>query len=369
MADKITAIWQVTSSKSWGGRESIPVALHDVFGRRGIESRLFCSRTSSLAERHGDRPGVTVLPFEGILHRKARGLLSNELKNHTPQAVICHFSHDLPLLRLVLGKRAIPRLILIKHVGPGKSKRDLVHRWVYRHVHRVLGVSEYVARRCRETYPIKGDQVGVWHPGVDVEEKRFNPERRSRIRQKLGLSEDDILFGYIARHTPAKGHSDLAAAFATLAALRDDVYLALPGSASPNEQDFADRLNAIIDGTPAGQRVFRPGFVEDISGWLSAFDIFINPSPRESFGLNTVEAMAAARPVIAVAGGGTPDIVAHEENGLLIDPNSTDQLISAMAGLAGDADMRQRLGRAALATARGRFSLDTSVDRLLTLIR
>jgi len=368
MPGSISSIWQVTSSKSWGGRESVPVALHQAFLTRGIDSRLFCARDSAIAIRHGAQPGVHSLPFTGLMDRATRRLLTEDLRDDPPEVILCHFSHDLPFLRLALGRAKKSRLFLVKHVGPGRPKKDIIHRWVYRRVEAVVAVSEYIARRCRESYPVDPGRVLVWHPGVDVTRFRFQADKRAGLRLSLGLRDSDVLIGYVARLTPGKGHTELIEAFVSLAKEIENIHLVLFGTASHGEQCFATELHRMAQATPQGARVLWPGFVEDVPTWLWTCDIFANPSPAEAFGLNTIEAMAAGRPVIGTTGGGTPEIIAHGENGLLVPPNSPHQLADALRQLIEDIDQRRGLGERAWASACRRFDMPVVVDNLLELV-
>ena len=368
MAPRITSIWQATSSRSWGGRESVPAALHQVFLTRSVKSTLFCAEDSAIANRYGNQPGICPLPFTGLHDRRTRRALAGLLRADPPDVILCHFSHDLPLLRLVLGREKRTRLYLVKHVGPGRPKKGIIHRWIYRRVDAVLAVSEYIARRCRETYPIDPARVCVWHPGVDTERFEFRPEERLRLRHDLGLQKSDILIGYVARLTPGKGHRELLEAFVSLAASIDNVYLALPGTASVDEQPLAAELRRCSDMVPTGKRVLWPGFIENVPGWLAACDIFANPSPTEAFGLNTIEAMVVGRPVVGTTGGGTPEIITPGQDGLLVEPNNPDHMGAALRQLIEDADLRSRMGQAAQRTVRDRFALPVVVDRLLQLL-
>lgn len=368
MSGATPSIWQVTSSKSWGGRESLPVDLHLEFTARGITSRLFCAEGSAIAARYGRQPGVTALPFSGKFDSRTLRSMRANLAADSPEVVISHYSHDLFILRRLLPSRNGARLVLVKHVGPGKSKKDIIHRWVYRRVDLVLGVSEYLACRCREAYPIPGDRVTIWHPGVAAGRLAHQPDARHRIRRQYGIKDNDILIGYLARLTPGKGHEELLTAFFSLAAARDDVFLGLPGSASPDEQDFADELESRVHTSPAGTRVILPGFVEKVFDWLNACDIFVNPAPREAFGLNTVEAMAAGLPIVGTSGGGTPEIITDGQNGLLVEPDNPQQLSSALTRLIDRAALRRQLGQAARETFSARFTMQRSADHLLKLV-
>jgi glycosyltransferase involved in cell wall biosynthesis len=77
---------------------------------------------------------------------------------------------------------------------------------------------------------------------------------------------------------------------------------------------------------------------------VSACDIFTLPSFEEPFGLVFLEAMAMRKPVVAIANGGTPEVVEHEGTGLLSPPWDVPALAANIAALVRDPELRRRLG-------------------------
>ncbi len=361
----IRRIWQVTSSKAWGGRESLPVHLHQTFHSMGHQSDLFCSTDSAIAQRHGDDNNVHPLPFSNRIGGSTLRRLRRQYAQAQPEVIICHFSRDLFVLRRLLGRRRKARLVLVKHIGPGKHKGDLIHRWIYAGVDRVLGVSRYITERCVEAYPIDPAKAAVWYPGIDPNLFVPRPELREDLRRELSLKESDSLIVYVARLTPGKGHEELVQAFQRIAIKHENARLALVGSASPAEQRFAETLRDLVNSGPDPHRVLLPGFQENIHAWLNAADLFVNPSPKEAFGLNTLEAMATGLAVIGTTGGGTPDLIESGEDGILVRPDNAAALAAAMDSLLIDPTERKRLGQAALHKARSRFTLTDVALRLL----
>jgi glycosyltransferase involved in cell wall biosynthesis len=96
---------------------------------------------------------------------------------------------------------------------------------------------------------------------------------------------------------------------------------------------------------------------------LFASDLFVFPSQTETLGLAVLEAMAAGRAVVAVRGGSIPEIVRDGETGRVVPADPT-ALRQAIAGLAGDAELRRTMGaRAAVVSAA--YSQARVVDQLL----
>jgi glycosyltransferase involved in cell wall biosynthesis len=74
-----------------------------------------------------------------------------------------------------------------------------------------------------------------------------------------------------------------------------------------------------------------------------AVDVALVTSSWENLPHTLLEALAAGTPVIATSVGGIPEVVVHEDNGLLVAPGDVDAIASAIQRLAGDADLRARL--------------------------
>ena len=75
-------------------------------------------------------------------------------------------------------------------------------------------------------------------------------------------------------------------------------------------------------------------------------------------GLWTLEAMAAAKPVLATRVGGICEIVEHMQNGLLVSPEDPEALADGIDTLLANPDLRTRLARSGAATVRTRFTLE-----------
>ena len=85
--------------------------------------------------------------------------------------------------------------------------------------------------------------------------------------------------------------------------------------------------------------------------------------------MSVLEAMAAGLPVIATAVGGIPELVTDEQTGALVPPRDSRALAAAIRAIAGDPQLRDRLGAAARRRAETEFSLETCRRRHLDLYR
>jgi glycosyltransferase involved in cell wall biosynthesis len=107
------------------------------------------------------------------------------------------------------------------------------------------------------------------------------------------------------------------------------------------------------------------GFQEDVWAWLTAADLAVVPSHVEPLGNATLEAMACGLPVVGCSVGGIPEMVIHDETGLLVSPRSPEALASALARLLDDDPTRLQLGRQGRRRCEERFSLRVHIDSVV----
>jgi glycosyltransferase involved in cell wall biosynthesis len=100
------------------------------------------------------------------------------------------------------------------------------------------------------------------------------------------------------------------------------------------------------------------GFVprSELGGYYERAAVVCVPSRREGYGVVAREAMAYGRPVVATRVGGLVDAIEDGVTGVLVEPRDSRALRSAISALRADEDVRRRLGHAARAAAKERFS-------------
>jgi len=100
---------------------------------------------------------------------------------------------------------------------------------------------------------------------------------------------------------------------------------------------------------------------------LQEYDFMVMPSLSESFGVAALEAAAVGLPVVATRVGGIPEIVIDGETGLLVPADDPQSLAEAIRSLAGDVDLRKKMGLAARDRAGKYFRRRESVDQMIRL--
>ena len=229
----------------------------------------------------------------------------------------------------------------------------LQHRVMTANVDRFLAVSEEVARRWRERLGVPAAKLEVIPNGILLEPFAGAPNRPLRAAWTGSPPRPVVLT--VARFDRQKGHSHLLAAAARL----PDVAFVLAGDGPERYTIEAD-----ISRLGLGDRVILLGYRADVPDLLANCDLFVLPSLFEGLPLSVLEAMAAGKPVIASAIGGTDEAVVHGETGVLVPPGDAEALAAAIRLVLSDTDLAQRLGAAGAARVRERFSANRMVQRV-----
>ena len=243
----------------------------------------------------------------------------------------------------------------------GALRRRVAFRWAIRNSARTVAVSGFTARDLETSLGLAEGSLHVIPNGL-----RITRGDRANVREELGLSATDLLVLTVGNLYLVKGQDVLVRAVARV--LKEDpslpVYLAVAGRGEqePVLRSLA-RENGIID------RVHFLGFRDDVPDLLAAADVFALPSRSEGLPLALLEAMFAGRPVIASAVGGIPEVVRHNQEALLCEPDSPDDLASALSSLLREPDLRERLGTAGRDLAKQRYSPEAMVSAYETVYR
>ncbi len=185
------------------------------------------------------------------------------------------------------------------------------------------------------------------------------------VRAELNLPPDAELIGLFGHVDEQKGHPLLIQAARSIVERRPKAYIVFIGHAEPRIQKNLWEM-AAADGV--AQRLRYMGVRNDVPRLMDAMDIVTVPSQIESFGMVIIEAMARCKPVVAARVGGIPELVIHEETGLLVDRHPA-QLADALVSLLRDPQKRESMGRKGRERARTRFSADLMVSNIESLYR
>ena len=139
-----------------------------------------------------------------------------------------------------------------------------------------------------------------------------------------------------------KNVEGLAAAWRLVADRLPEAGLVIVGSGS--QQAVVDRLVTDFPGRVEHHAWLEP---EAVSEQLDAATVLVLPSWPEGLGRVIIESFARGRAVVATDGGGIPDLVTHEVEGLLVPPADSTALAAALERVLADRELAERMGAAA----------------------
>jgi phosphatidylinositol alpha-1,6-mannosyltransferase len=254
-----------------------------------------------------------------------------------------------------------------RHLGNGKwaaKLDDLMKRCPAN-----IAVSDYTAALLVRHYPAC-PRVHTIHLGIDS--KRFQPPLSlDQAKAELGLQGKRVILS-LARLVKRKGQHLVIKALARMNDLDNIVYV-VAGKGS-----YEAALKELVKRLGLHHHVRFVGFVpeKDKVKYFQACDIYTMPSKSEEamgdvegFGLTYLEANACGKPVIGGRQGGCREAVADGQSGLLVDPDSEEQMAAALDRLLRDDTLYQQLSQQGLKRARELFSWQASCRRLERLYK
>lgn len=183
----------------------------------------------------------------------------------------------------------------------------------------------------------------------------FAPEGRARCRQRLGISNDEFVFGCVSQvvDDPRKNYSAMMDALETLASSSRKPFAVL----SVGQGEWRSPLLKSINlGTLSSEG--------ELAEVYSAMDCFVCPSLEDNLPNTILEAMACGCPTVAFNSGGIPDLVRTNETGWLVEDRSTSGLADALLQAINQAEeQRAALSANCRATAIREYSEDQQARR------
>jgi len=179
------------------------------------------------------------------------------------------------------------------------------------------------------------------------------------VRAELGIAPGVPVVGTVGVLRAQKAHHVLLRAASELARRGSPVAVLIAGQGSQQ-----GRIEALARELGIADRVHLLGFREDVSDVLGALDVAVSCSDFEGSPLAVLEYMEAARPIVATAVGGVPDLIDNGVHGLLVPPRDSRALADAIASLLADPRRARALGANARARRRSEFDIVTFVRRI-----
>jgi len=222
---------------------------------------------------------------------------------------------------------------------------------------------------ARQLPPFLQSRITVIHNGVDT--NMFRPDHDgSNVRRELGIPNDHVVIGHVGRVTPWKGQHYLIEAFARMANDNPNLTLLLVGAPVFDNDLYQRRLLSLTAQFGLEDRIKFAGYRHDMPDVLAAMDIFAFTSiEKDTSPLALLSAMACGLPVVAFDIAGVRELLAHEDQFLLVPAEDVSALSRALLRVLADEKLRRVLANAARKQATNEFGLDKYTERMEQVFR
>lgn len=353
-----------------GGVESHVQSVGEELVRRGHEVTVVTSLVEG-SEREETRGGVRVLRAPQVVNLfntpLTRGL--GELVDAAEPEIV--HSHSPPPLASFHAARWRARNPGVPHVLTYHCDLDIpvaggdmvvgayrrtLGRYTLERADRIVATTSTYARTSRSLW--RRRDVDVVPNPVDVD--RFHPGTEGkRVREELGVGDRAVAM-FVGRLAPHKG----VESFVRAAEFTGEDVVHLVVGDGPRREALGS-LAAQVEG---GWKVRFAGRVPhgELPAYYQAADLGVLPSTSrlEAFGIATLEAMASGKPVVVSDIPGVTEVIEEEVTGLLTDPLNPRDLAAKVDRLAGDPELRRRMGARGRERVLERFTTEAVVDRL-----
>jgi glycosyltransferase involved in cell wall biosynthesis len=359
-------ILHISSAVEFGGGEKHIVDLTHGFAERGHEMFLALRPTNKWRSR------VESVPDERIFHASIRnsfGVFSAKrigdfIQDNEIDIVHAHVARDyIPAsIACIAAKRA--NFVLTRHVMfPLKP----FNRFALKNVSRVIGVSPSLCTDLENIFPKQ--KIRFIPNGIDITVP--STEERHRMRREFRefheIADSDIVIGTVGKLTALKGQRDFILAAAEVAKRVPAAKFVIVGQDSSRDRSYRRDLRRLARVMDLENKVLWLDWADDLPSLLAALDIYVSPSHSESFGIATLEAMAAGLPVVATKTDGSRELVGDITQ--LVPFGDPVKLAAKIIDLASDASARTSLGDQLGRRASQNYSLDKMIDRVEKLYR
>jgi len=233
---------------------------------------------------------------------------------------------------------------------------------------KVVTVSEQTREHIIAGNRQNAEKAVVLYNGIDLSRFMVNDGRGQKVRREWGIETSQTLVGMVGRISEWKGQDYFLQIAQLISKSYPSVRFAMVGGTFPGQEHLLADLKEKIMRFQLTDLVMLSDFRLDIPAVLDAYDIFVLPSTLpDPFPTVILEAMAAGKPIVANAHGGSVEMIEHQVTGLLVKPGQKDEMVSAIEYMINNPFESKEMGRRGRERMREKFSLDAFITNWINL--
>lgn len=355
------SLFHIDAGKEWRGGQRQSLFLVKELQKKGYPV-LFVVQPESPLHQIASEAGLPVLPLQmkSELDFGAIFRLGRAMKRQKCRLAHFHDAHGVSVGAAAARRADVPLRFISRRVDFPLKKSSFSRRKYTKDVDAIIAISEGVKKVLLNS-GIPSSLIHVIPSGID-----FSPFEevisRDFLRREFSFAPDDFLVGIVAALEDHKGHIYLIQASKILKDQAPKIKIIVVGTGSLRMELDRQAHEMGVDDI-----VFFLGFREDVPRILASLDLFVLSSHLEGLGSSMLDAMASRLPVVATQAGGIPEVVIHDDTGLLVPPRNSEALAQSILRLYRDRNLAARLGQRGYEVVHQKFSAEAMAGKIIDL--
>jgi glycosyltransferase involved in cell wall biosynthesis len=334
-------LYLITKS-NWGGAQKYVYDLATAFSARKCDVAVAFGGKGELYDKLQAANIRTILldSLQRDIHVgkefKSMALLYTLLKNEKPDVLHLNSSKASALGACIGRVLGIPRIVFTVHGAPFREDRSAIMRFVLYVAtwvtcllsHKVIAVSNRDAHDVGRMFFVRPKVVTIYS-GISVDMEWERTKEKAREVELLTVAELHPNKGYMY------GLQAVEVLYKKGLPMRYTIF---------GEGEDRGKIEQFIKEKGLENAVTLRGHSTELHKEWCNYDLFLLPSIKEGLPYTLIEAGKASLPVVSSITGGIPEIIRHEETGLLVRPKDVSGLASAIERLATDRNFAKKLG-------------------------
>jgi len=307
------------------------------------------------------------------LDLKSLFVLYNLIKKGKYSIVHTHSSKAGILGRIAAWLARSPIIIHTIHGLPFHEYQGRILNFIYVNLERlvapitdkIITVCDRMAEKAYKARVASRDKFITVYSGMELDDF-IRARKNESLRRKLGIKDDELVIGKIARLFPLKGHPFLLEAAAKIVKEYPKVKFLLVG-----EGILRESLEKRAVALGVRDKIVFAGLVprEQIPEYISLMDIVVHTSLREGLARVIPQAFAEKKPVVSFQVDGADEFVRNKQTGFLVQPYDIDGLTEAIISLLKDRNLRERMGAEGKELVDPKFRVEEMVSGIDSLYK
>ena len=278
--------------------------------------------------------------------------------------LLCAHGYKSTVMGWWAGKKVGIPVIAFSRGYTAENKKVAFYEWLERRalsrLDAIIFVSEGQRKRL-ESFGIRGRKSWVVHNAISVN-STGTTDKRKEIFEEFGIPSNATMVVSAGRLSPEKGHRFLVEAIGMLKGSINNTHFVFCGD-GPCQKELGKQSKEL----GISEICHFVGFRRDIDEIFQAMDLMVLPSLTEGLPNVVLEAFACAKPVVATAVGGVPEIVEDGINGILVPKERPDLLADAIKDCLAIPDKRRAMGEAGYQKVKSEFTFESQTQKLETI--